>query len=166
MLFLDEYPRWELGSPHRSIILHEMFLHAAERGWKEAECMVCQGHQGGASKPNPEAGFSAMELVGYQTSHMEIQDIYQSVYLLWRPPGLPSCGDQLRRRMIWDILSSLKDWLHRCRHPAATGQDPEPQEGWQSRLNKWGSYEEALRVAHQRVLDTTEALQGNIERLS
>ena len=29
-LFLDEYPRWELGAPHQSVILHEMFLHAAE----------------------------------------------------------------------------------------------------------------------------------------
>ena len=29
-LFLDEYPRWELGAPHWSIILHEMFLHATE----------------------------------------------------------------------------------------------------------------------------------------
>ena len=36
-LFLDEYPRWELGTPHRAIILHEMFLHAADRGWNEAE---------------------------------------------------------------------------------------------------------------------------------
>ena len=27
-LFLDEYPQWDLGSPHRSVILHEMFLHA------------------------------------------------------------------------------------------------------------------------------------------
>ena len=25
-LFLDEYPRWDLGSPHQSVILHEMFL--------------------------------------------------------------------------------------------------------------------------------------------
>ena len=29
-LFLNEYPRWELGDPLQSIILHEMFLHAAE----------------------------------------------------------------------------------------------------------------------------------------
>ena len=29
-LFLKEYPRWELGAPHWSVILHEMFLHAAE----------------------------------------------------------------------------------------------------------------------------------------
>ena len=42
-LFLNEYPRWELGTPHWSVILHEMFLHAAERGWKEAEHMVHWG---------------------------------------------------------------------------------------------------------------------------
>ena len=28
-LFLDEYPRWGLGTPHQSVMLHEMFLHAA-----------------------------------------------------------------------------------------------------------------------------------------
>ena len=33
-LFLDEYPRWELGAPHQSVILHKMFLHAAEQGQK------------------------------------------------------------------------------------------------------------------------------------
>ena len=27
-LFLDEYPCWNMGSPHRSVILHEMFWHA------------------------------------------------------------------------------------------------------------------------------------------
>ena len=43
-LFLNEYPRWELGTPPWSVILHEMFLHAAEIGQKEAERMVCWGH--------------------------------------------------------------------------------------------------------------------------
>ena len=33
-LFLDEYPRWEIGNPHRAIILHEMFLHTTDRGRK------------------------------------------------------------------------------------------------------------------------------------
>ena len=40
-LFLDEYPRWDLGSPHLLVILYEMFLHAESRGRKEAECMYC-----------------------------------------------------------------------------------------------------------------------------
>ena len=29
-MFLDKYPWWELGTPHRTVILHEMFLHATE----------------------------------------------------------------------------------------------------------------------------------------
>ena len=81
-LFLDEYPQWELGTPHWSVILHEMFLHAAYREQKEAECMFHWGHWGSTLGPNLQAGPSAMELVGYQTSHKEIQDIYQSVFLL------------------------------------------------------------------------------------
>ena len=40
-LFLDEYPLWGLGTPHQSVVLHEMFLHAAKWGQKEAECMLC-----------------------------------------------------------------------------------------------------------------------------
>ena len=74
-LFLNEYPRWELGAPHQSVILHEMFLHAAEQGWKEAERLIHQGCRGSMSRSNLEADQSAMKLVGYQTSHKEIQDI-------------------------------------------------------------------------------------------
>ena len=153
-LFLDKYPRWELGTPHQLVILHEMFLHTAERGQKEAEHMVCQGS---ASKPDLEAGYSTMGLVGYQTSCKEIRNIYQSVYLLRRPPGLSSCGDQLRRT-IRDILSSLANWLHRHGYPAAAREDPESEEEWQPRQNRWEPYEEALGA-----LDTTEVLWGNIE---
>ena len=38
-LFLDEYPQWGLGTPHQSVILHEMLLHAEAQGQKEVECM-------------------------------------------------------------------------------------------------------------------------------
>ena len=68
--------------------------------------------------------------------------------------------------MIHDILSSIEDQLHRCRYPATTGEDPESEEEWWPRLNRQEPYEEALRAAPQRVLDTAKALQGNIERLS
>ena len=33
-LFLDEYPQWDLGSPHHLVILHEMFLHAESQDRK------------------------------------------------------------------------------------------------------------------------------------
>ena len=67
-LFLDEYPWWGLGTSHWSIILHEMFLHATKRGWKEAEHMFHWGCQGSMYNPNSEVDQSAMELVGYRMS--------------------------------------------------------------------------------------------------
>ena len=127
-LFLNVYPRWELGAPHWSVILYEMFLHAAEQGHKEAERLIHWGCCGSASEPNLEADYSAMELVGYRTSCKEIHNIYHSVYLLRRPLGLPPCEDQKRRTVIHDILSSLMSWLHWCRYPATTGEGQESKE--------------------------------------
>ena len=165
-LFLDEYPRWELGAPHWSVILHKMFLDAAERGHKEAERLVCWGCQDSTSEPDLEAGCSAMELVGYWTSCKEICNIYCSVYLLRRPPGLPPCEDQWRRRAIHNILSSLTSQLHWHGHPAANGEGQESKEEWLPRPNRRELYEEVLRVACQRALETAEVLQSDIERLS
>ena len=147
-----------------TVILHKMFLHTSQRGQKEAECMFHWGHQGSMYDPDPEADQSTMELVGYHTSWKEIRDIYQSVYLLQRAPGLPSCRDQLRRKAIRYILSSLKGRLHRHGH-SASAKDPELQEEEQFRLNGWESYKEALRAACWRALDTTEALKSDTERL-
>ena len=49
-LFLDEYPRWELGAPHWSVILHEMFYMPLSEGRRsqrgssaEAAGAACQG---------------------------------------------------------------------------------------------------------------------------
>ena len=70
--------------------------------------MVHQGCCGSVYDPGSKADQSAIELVGYHTSQREIRDVYQSIYLLQRAPGLPPCGAQLRRKAIQDILSSLK----------------------------------------------------------
>ena len=97
-----------------------------------------------------------MELVGYQTSRREMQDIYHSVYLLRRTPGTPSCGEQERRRVIHDILASLTVQLQRQTQPAATE--------W-ARMGQEGSYKVALWVAHHRALETAEALCSDLQRL-
>ena len=68
--------------------------------------------------------------------------------------------------MIQDIHSSLKDWIHRHEYPAATGEGSKPEEEWWPRPNRQELYEEALRVACQRALDTAKALQDDIEGLS
>ena len=72
-LFLNEYSRWGLGTPHWLVILHEMFLHTEARGQKEAECMCHRGHQNSIREPNSEADQSAMGLIGFQTAQKEIR---------------------------------------------------------------------------------------------
>ena len=126
--------------------------------------MFCQGCCGSIYEPDPRADQSAMELVGYCTSQKEIRDIYHSIYLLKRSPGFPSCGEWQRRRTIQDILSSPMDQLNKQAHPTATG-DLDLQQGKWVRLDQQGPYEAALWVAHQRVLETTKALQSDLERL-
>ena len=68
--------------------------------------------------------------------------------------------------MIQDICSSLKDQMHRCGYSTTTAKGMEQEEEQWSRLNRWELYEEALKVACQKALDTTKALQNDIERLS
>ena len=155
-MFLDEYPQWELGTPHQTVILHEMFLHAAEQGWKEAECMCCWGRQSHIPEPNPEADESTMELVGYQMSRREMQDIYHSVYLLWRCPGSPSCGASRRRRAIQDILSSLQTRLQRQMYSAKT-EGPGAHGRERVGTEPPQSYEAALWATCQKALETAEA---------
>ena len=159
-------PRVGIGSPSWSVILYKMFLHAAEWGHKEAERLICQVCCSSTSETDLEADYSAMDLVRCQTSHKEICNIYHSVFLLRRPLGLPPCEGQQRRRVICNILSSLMSQLHQHRYPATTREGQESKEEWPPIPNRRESYEEVLRVACQRALETAEVLRGDIWRLS
>ena len=141
-----------------------MFLHAAEQGQKEAECMCCQGCQTHIPEPSPKVDQSAMELVGYQTSRREMQGIYHSVYLLWRCPGSPSCGASRRRRAIQDILSFLQAQLQRQMYSAET-KGPGAHGRERVGTKPLQSYEVALWATHQKALETAKALHNDLERL-
>ena len=160
-LFLDEYPWWNIGSPHWSVILHEMFLHVASQGQKEAEHMCCQGCQGSVREPSSEVDQSALHLIGYHMSRKELRDMYHSVYLLNRAPGFPSCGEVKRRRAIQEILSSLQDRLQR--QTSSTEDEDAPENERESA--PLPTYEAALWVACWKVMETAMALQSNLDRL-
>ena len=164
-MFLDEYPRWELGTPHRTVILHAMFLHAAEQGQKEVECMCHRGCQSCILEPNPEADQSTMELVGYKMSRKEMRDVYHSVYLLRRCPGSPSCGALRRRRAIQDILSSLQAQVQRQSYSAET-KGPGAQGRERVGTEPLQSYKVVLWATCQKALETTKALHDDLERLN
>ena len=82
-----------------------MFQHAAAKVWKEAEWIVCQGHQQKLPQLNPEVGIPAIQLVGQETSKEELQELYLEVYKLHRLPGSPPGEPAL----LEEVLSSLKD---------------------------------------------------------
>ena len=162
-LFLNEYSWWGLGTPHQLVIIHEMFLHAEAWGQKEAECVCHQGHQNSIREPNSEADQSAMGLIGFQTSQKEIREVYHSVYLLNRLLGFPSCGKMRRKRAIQDILSSLETRQQRWTYTAKTQNSG--ARGREQESDMPHSYEAALWAAHQKALETAEALQSDLNRL-
>ena len=147
-LFLDEYPWWNIGSPHWTVILHEMFLHVASRGQKEAEHMCCWGCQGSIREPSSEADQSTLHLIGYHMSPKELRDMYHSVYLLNRAPGFPSCGEVKRRRAIQEILSSLWGRLWRWTSSAEDEDAPENEKRISSSANIWGGPMGGLPEGH------------------
>ena len=169
--FLDLCPRWKIEGPHWSIILHDMFLHAAKQVWKEAERFIWWGHWQSLPRPDPEADIPAIKLVGYQTSHKQIRDLYHSVYLLrWSPSPLP-CGPQQRKEAIQDILSSLRNWLHRQGYPTTSKEDvpeaaAEPQCRPRRRENPHDEAFWEARETHQWALKAVHVLESDIERLS
>ena len=175
-MFLDGYVRWEVGSPHHSIILHEIFLHAAKQGWKEAEWMICQGHQHGLPKLDPQADISAVWSVGPYTSREEFRDLYYQVYKLRRLPESPPCGPEWMEELTTEVVSSLKDHLRQKEGKPLWGleepglADVQPPRSKTPRRGRRGTSTERdlaeVREAHWRALATAAALEEKIERLN
>ena len=110
-LFLELQSSWPEDSPHRLVILHEMFWHAAIEGQKEVEQTICQGHWLHMPQLNLEAGVPIVQLMGPQTTKEELLDLYLEVYKLHRQPGSPP-----RKLAILDkIMATVLD------HPPSGG---------------------------------------------
>ena len=168
-LFLETQGKWPEDSPHRLVILHEMFLHAASEGQKEAERYVCQGIRQHMPQLDPEVGIPAVELVGPETSRDELLEIYLEVYKLHRLPGSPP-GEPV---IAQEVLAAVPDSHQRG------GEAPEaqvlPSPGHSHPLNRrrplqeWESWVDRslakMCKAHQQALSTAMALEEEIERL-
>ena len=76
------------------VIIHEMFQHAATKGWKEAgmDCPPRSPAEFASAEPRGRHTCT-VQLVGPQTSKEELQELYLEVYKLERlprsPPGEP-----------------------------------------------------------------------------
>ena len=129
-LFLGLQDQWAEDIPHCLVILYEMFRHAAVKGPKEAEWIICQGHWQNMPQLNPEVGIPAVQLVGPETTKEELLEIYLEVYKLHRLPGSPP-GEPA---ILKEVLSSLPDHqgCEEEKAPVATAQ-PHPEGSHSSR---------------------------------
>ena len=171
-LFLEGQTRWEEDNPHHLVMLYKMFKHAADEGQKEAEWMVCWGHQQGLPKLDPEVDIAAIQLVGPQTMREEIQSLYLEVYKQQRLPGSPPGESELMK----EVTSSFKDcqgWKEEKMSGATARYQPTNTQPMRRRASgrekRESSVEKSLatvREAHQKVLAAAATLEGEIERLS
>ena len=76
-------------------------------------------------------------------------------------PGFPSCGEVKRRRAIQEILSSLQERLQRW----TSSTDAKDAPGNEMDLAPLLTYEAALQVACQKVVETATSLQSDLDRL-
>ena len=168
-LFLEAQEQWAKDSPHCLIILHEMFLHAESQGWKEAEQVVCWGHQQHMPWLDPEVGTPTVQLVHPEIDREQLLELYLEVYKLHRLPDTPS-GELA----ILEEISSILPY-----HPLEEEDTPNFQRllspksfhlPW-SRLSLW-EWEDSIdrslaRVheAHQKALSIVVTLEEEIERL-
>ena len=171
-LFLGIQDRWAEDSPHCMVILHKMFQHAAAKGQKEAEWIICQGCLQNLPQLNPEVGVPAIQLVGPETTKEELLELYLEVNKLHRLPGSPP-GELA---ILEEVLSSLPDHQRHEEEkgPAATAR-PHPESphsfgsGTPHKGKKGNSVERSLATvceAHQKALATVATLEEEIERLS
>ena len=159
-------------SPHCLVILYEMFRHAAVKGQKEAEQIICRGRWQNMPQLNPEVGIPTVQLVGPEMTKEELLEIYLEVYKLHGLPGSPP-GEPA---ILKEVLSSLPNH-QRCEEEEAPTATAQPHaEGPHSsrshaphRIRKDDSVERSLAMvheAHQKVLATVSTLEEEIGRLN
>ena len=168
-LFVEAQGQWAKDSPHHLVILHEMFLHAASEGRKEAEQIVCWGCWWHMPQLDPKVGIPAIQLEHLETGREELLDLYLEVYKLHRlpssPPGEPA--------ILQEVLSAIpchsleeEGTLYAQRQPSP--KDFQPPWSRQPHREKESLPDRSLtRVhkAHQKALSTTVTWKEEIEKL-
>ena len=183
-------PRWQTilgwvsqmgcGGSALPLILQRMLMHAAEEGQKEAERFLWWDYWHTLPRLNPEVDVPAVQIVGYLTSQKEIWDLYHKVYLLRRLAGPLPCGSSQMEGAIQDILSSIRNYLHRQEGNAMLEESQRgatvaalcPSHHMRSHSQSQGrdyQHDKApwdVREAHWWVLEAVHMLELNIDRLS
>ena len=168
-LFLSAQNHWAADSPHHLMILHEMFLHAASEGQKEAERMMHRGCQQYMPQLDPRVDLSTIQLVHPMIGRRELLDLYLEVYKLHWLPGSPP-GELA---ILQEISSAILDPTSEEEQSASTQgssshedlHPPEDQHPCQERGRALDRSLARVHEAHWQVLSITATLEEEIERL-
>ena len=87
--------------PYCEFLYQQMFLHATTTGCSEHNCAIWREHS-----PEQDLGVepTAVELIGPDSMHQDIEDLYQDVYQLQRLPGRGWCEEATKDHLHKEIL--------------------------------------------------------------
>ena len=169
-LFLEAQEPCAKDSPHRLVILHEMFLHAAYEGWKEVEQAVCWGCQQHMPQLDPEVGIPTVQLVHPEIDREQLLELYLEVYKLHRlpcsPPGEPAILEEISS--VPPSLSTRGEGaLPTSKNQSALKasifpQNRLPLQEWEDSIDRSLA---RVHEAHQKALLTAVTLEEEIKRL-
>ena len=121
-VFFDEIPQCKSGGPHCPYLLQRMFTQAENTGQREYDHIRQRGHPQSMLKDACQVT-SAVELVGYRTTHKEVFNLYQEVYQLKRTLGLVPGDQDVADQIHQEILNSLKEHIW-CRQSPTQPEEP------------------------------------------
>ena len=155
--------------PHHLMILHEMFLHAASEGQKEAEWVVCWGHWWHMPQLDPEVGIPTIQLVHPETGREEFLDLYLEVYKLHRLPGSSPGELTILQEVSSAILCCSRE---EEKTPDAQRQPspkdfhlPQSRQPHQERESSLDRSLARVHKAHWKALSTAATLEEAIQKL-
>ena len=168
-LFLEAQEQWAKDSPHHLVILHEMFLHTASKGRKEAERVVCWGNQWHMPQLDPEAGVPAIQLVHPEIGREKPLDLYLEVYKLHRlprsPPREPAILKEVSSALPCHSLDE-EGTPDAQRHPNPKDfHPPQSRPPWWQRESLLDRSLARVHEVHQKALSTAVTLEEEIKKL-
>ena len=95
--YMHEQWQWTNSSLHHEFLFQQMFQHAKATSQSENECAICCGQR--ESECDLSAEPTSMELIGPDSMHQDINELYWDIYQLCRLPRLGRCEEVTKEQV-------------------------------------------------------------------
>ena len=145
-----------------------MFQHAMVTGWNEYKCTIWCGQREPLPGWDLLAEPTAMELIGPDSTHQDISELYWNIYQLSKLPRQGRSEEATEKQIHQEVLDAIAGWHPpACPCTAFTAMDHGMYEKFTAA--NCGMYEEIMaltRDAHQWALVAAGILEEQMERMS